>query len=467
MKLVLLSGGSGKRLWPLSNDTRSKQFLKILQGPNNEFESMVQRVWRQLTIHGLIDSAYVSTNQTQIDMIQSQLGTSIPYIIEPGRRDTFPAITLATTYLHSVIGIDRNEVIIVMPVDLYVENHFYHKLKEMETVLHQTGMDMALIGVTPTFASTNYGYITPEPDEQRKQPQSYQKVAKFVEKPTEERANHLIQQKSLWNCGVFAFTLGYMMDQLKERGLSTQYQDILGNYDKLPAISFDYEIVEKADQVIVIPSSGDWKDLGNWNALTQNMQKNLIGKGHIGKDCTNSTVINDLDIPAVVLGVSNVVVVASPDGILVSEKSVSHQVKEVVKVVGQRPMFEERRWGWYRVLDYKKCDDGFETLTKRIGILSGKNLSYQYHHKRSEVWVIVSGQGEFILDGKLTLVKVGDILDIPVGAKHGIKAITDVELIEVQTGSELVEEDIVRLAMTWEDAGKFTISNGTDDEKHV
>ncbi|WP_379971140.1 sugar phosphate nucleotidyltransferase [Ectobacillus sp. sgz5001026] len=455
MKLILLSGGSGKRLWPLSNDSRSKQFLKMLTCSGNELESMVQRLWRQLDLNQLLDISYISTSVTQVDIIQSQLGTQIPLIIEPERRDTFPAIILAATYLYSIIGVDLNEVITVMPVDPFVENQFFDKVKDLEGVIKQSGMDIVLIGVNPTYASTKYGYIIPDNAERNnQQSQTYINVKGFKEKPTEEQAQQLIEQHALWNCGVFAFKLGYMINQLEKRGLSTQYDEIIRNYERLPKISFDYEIVEKAEKVAVIPYKGYWKDLGTWNTLTEDMQSNIIGRGSMSDDCINTHLINELDIPVVVLGTSNMVVATSPDGILVTDKSTSHHVKEIVKDLGQRPMFEERRWGWYRVLDYKKSTEGIEVLTKRLCVFAGKNLSYQYHHKRSEVWTVVEGEGEFVLDDELSYVKMGDVLHIPLGAKHGIRAIKDLEIIEIQMGSKLEEEDIVRLFMSWEEMKK-------------
>lgn len=455
MKLILLSGGSGKRLWPLSNDSRSKQFLKMLTGPENELESMVQRLWRQLEVNQLLDIAYISTSKTQVDIIQNQLGAQVPLIIEPERRDTFPAIVLAATYLYSIIGVNLNEVITVMPVDPFVENHFFDKVKDLEDVIQQSGMDIVLIGVSPTYASTKYGYIIPEKDGMNQQKsQTYIKVKGFKEKPTEENAEQLIKQNALWNCGVFAFKLGYIINQLEKRGLPTQYDEIVQHYERLSKISFDYEIVEKAERIAVIPYNGYWKDLGTWNTLTEDMQTNIVGRGSIGNNCINTHLINELNIPIVVLGTSNTVVAASPDGILVSDKSASHHVKEVVKDLDQRPMFEERRWGWYRVLDYKKLAEGMEVLTKRLCVFAGKNLSYQYHHERSEVWVVVAGEGEFVLDDTLSYVKKGDVLNIPVGAKHGIKAIKELEIIEVQMGSKLEEQDIVRLFMSWEEMKK-------------
>lgn len=450
MKLILLSGGSGKRLWPLSNDSRSKQFLKMLTRSDDELESMVQRICRQLDLNQLLNNTYISTSKTQVDIIQNQLGNQVPLIIEPERRDTFPAIALAATYLYS-IGVNQNEVIIVMPVDPYVENQFFNKVKELENVILQSSMDLGLIGVRPAYPSAKYGYIIPEKDEQA---QEYMKVTGFKEKPTEEQAESLIKLQALWNSGVFAFKLDYMIKQLEKRGFPTQYDQLIEHYDRLPKISFDYEIVEKAEHIAVIPYNGYWRDLGTWNTLTDEMQTNILGRGSIGNDCINTHLINELDVPVFVLGISNIVVATSPDGILVSEKSVSHRVKEIVNDIEQRPMFEERRWGWYRVLEYKKSPEGMEVLTKRLCILEGHNLSYQYHHHRSEVWVVVEGEGEFVLEDKLSFVKKGDVLTIPLGAKHGIKASKDLEIIEVQMGSKLEEEDIVRLFMFWEELKK-------------
>lgn len=453
MKLVLLSGGSGKRLWPLSNHFRSKQFLKTLKNSSNQWESMLQRVWRQLSFNQLIDSTFISTSRTQVDMIQSQLGNNVPLIIEPERRDTFPAISLAGSYLYSKLAVDLHEVITVMPVDPYVENEFFDKVKELEGVIRQSDAEIALIGANPTYPSEKYGYIIPL-KEKTKSKQPFARVDYFKEKPTEQQAELLIQQNALWNCGVFSFKLGYLIKLLEKKGHPLDYDELVQQYDKLPEISFDYEIVEKADRIVVLPYDGYWSDLGTWNTLTEDIHTNLIGKGLISEDCSNTHLINELDIPVAILGVSDIVVAASPDGILVSDKSASHRVKDFVNQVEQRPMFEERRWGWYRVLDYTTFPDGREMLTKRICISPGKNLSYQYHHMRSEIWTIVAGTGEFALDGNLSQVKTGDVLRIPVGAKHGIKAIDELEIIEVQMGTKLIEEDIVRLFLSWEETRK-------------
>lgn len=449
MELILLSGGSGKRLWPLSNDSRSKQFLKVLDN-NGDLESMVQRVWGQLEKLNLNKSTVIATSKSQVDMIHSQLGNQVPLIIEPERRDTFPAIALAATYLYSIKGISLNEVVGVLPVDPFVDINFFERIKDLEGVINTSDADLALMGVKPTFPSEKYGYIVPTLNNNN----DYIIVSHFKEKPSETEASYLMEQNALWNCGVFAFKLEYIIALLEEKGLPIQYEKLVEQYQDLEKISFDYAVVEKADKIVALPYNGNWKDLGTWNTLTEEMGTKQIGKGIISEDSSNTHLVNELDIPVTVLGIKNAVVAVSPDGILVTDKGASPRIKEVLKGFEQRPMYEERRWGWYRVLDHTKFEEGNEVLTKRIGVKAGKNLSYQKHYARSEVWTIIKGEGEFALNDEIRVVKPGDVLIIPVEANHGIKANTDLEFVEVQTGSQLIEEDIVRIFMTWEEVEK-------------
>lgn len=446
MKLILLSGGSGQRLWPISNSVRSKQYLKLLQSPDG-YESMIQRIWRQLSDTGLVEHTYLSTNKNQVDIIYNQLGNDVNLIIEPERKDTFPAIALAAAYLHSVEDVEHNEVICVLPVDHLVDSHFFHTLIKLEETLQQTNADISLLGLSPTKPSEKYGYIIPENPED-----SYcQKVKRFVEKPPKNIAETLIQNNALWNCGVFAFKLQYLIDLLKNRGYPTDYIQLVSYYGKLPKISFDFEVVEKAKNVVVKPYNGYWKDLGTWGEFTQAMQTNIKGRGKISDDATNVHIINELNLPVVINGLSDVVFAASQDGILISHKEKSSAIKQLVQDVKERPMVEEKRWGSYRVLDFETLMDGNKVLTKSISIHAGKSLSYQTHAKRSEVWTITSGTGLFVLNDRMRKVTPGDVLEVPVGSKHAIKALTDLQFIEVQMGNELLEEDIVRICMTWEE----------------
>ncbi|UPT60628.1 cupin domain-containing protein [Geobacillus thermoleovorans] len=434
MKVILLSGGSGKRLWPLSNDTRAKQFLKVLKTEDGQLESMVQRVWRQLSSVGLSKESFIVTGKAQIDILQSQLGYDVPIIIEPEGRDTFPAISLASIYLSGVVGLGEEEVVTVLPVDSYVDDKFFEKVKELEKIVNQSDGQLALIGIKPTYPSTKYGYIVPHEGDG-----NYFWVKSFVEKPSEHEAVKLIERNALWNAGIFAFRLGFLLDLLKAKGYPTEHETFLKQYSMLRKISFDYEVVEKTKKIIALSYNGEWKDLGTWNTLTEEMGDLVLGKGIISCDCENTHLVNELHIPVVVLGLSNVVVAASPNGILVTDKVASPRLKDIIHDFNYRPMYEEHCWGWYRVLDYTMLGNGQEVLTKRVFLLAGKNLSYQVHYRRSEIWTIISGEGEFVLNGELHRVREGDVLQISAKAEHTIKANTDLEFIVVQRGTELRE----------------------------
>ncbi|WP_175073508.1 sugar phosphate nucleotidyltransferase [Terribacillus sp. AE2B 122] len=448
MELVLLSGGSGKRLWPLSNDARSKQFLKVLEDKNGVKQSMVQRVWTQIAANNLTDHTTIATSNAQVDILNSQINERINIVVEPERRDTYPAIALASVFLYSIKNVSLDETVCMLPVDSYVEDKFFTQVTKLEEVLISSNSELALLGVKPTFPSTKYGYIVPEGDLNLGE---YLNVDYFKEKPSIEIASELIKENALWNCGVFAFKLRFIIDSLIEKGLPIDYIELKARYDELPKNSFDYEMVEKTKKITVLPYDGDWKDLGTWNTLTEEMASNITGKGIISDGVKNSNIINELDIPITLLGIDDVIVAASPDGILVTDKDNSPKVKDYVSGIDGRPMYEERRWGHYKVLDHTKFPEGNEVLTKRIGIGAGKNLSYQVHYNRSEVWTIVKGEGILILDGIFKHVRSGDVIEIPLATKHSIKAVSEIEIIEVQTGSQLIEEDVVRLATEWED----------------
>lgn len=448
MRLVLLSGGSGKRLWPLSNDARSKQFLKVLENHQKRLSSMVQRVYGQLCEVSLAGSTVIATGKSQVEMLQDQLDQDVPLIVEPERRDTFPAIALAASYLYTRTGAGLDDVVAVLPVDPYVETAFFKRVQDLEKLLDRTNADLALMGVKPTYPSEKYGYIVPVKGENK----DYIQVDHFTEKPKEELARELIAESALWNCGVFAFRLDYIISKLEALNLPLHYEELVKKFTSLPKISFDYAVVEKAKNIVALPYDGFWKDLGTWNTLTEEMATHQIGKGIISKDSENTHLINELDLPVTVLGISNAVVAVSPDGILVSDKEQSPRVKEVMKGFDQRPMYEERHWGSYRVLDYTSYgNDGEEVLTKKIKIKPGENISYHCHHMRQEVWTIVKGRGQYAENGVIRSLKPGDVVIVPVETMHAIKADEPIELIEVQMGSQLIEEDIRRKYMKWEE----------------
>ena len=447
MQLVLLSGGSGKRLWPLSNNARSKQFLPLLEKEDGTMESMVQRVVRQVREAHLTDDITLATNASQLDIIINQLGDSVSVVTEPERRDTFPAIALASGYLKLKKGCPDDEVVVIMPCDPFTEAGYFETIGRMVRCVEADVAELVLMGITPTYPSEKYGYVVPVTD--HLMAEGSMAVSKFTEKPNVERAKELLEMGALWNGGVFAFRLGYMMEIAQRYVKADSFEEMRSRYSEFPKISFDYEVAEKADSVAVLPYSGQWKDLGTWNTLTDELHHHIIGNAVMGPRCTNTHVINELQYPIYVDGMEDTVIAASPDGIIVCRKKYTEDIKKAVDHLTPRPMYEERRWGSYRVIDDTTYADGMHSLTKSLTINAGKNISYQVHRHRSEAWTIVEGEGIFVLDGVERKVGPGETVVIPVNHYHALKALTTLTFIEVQTGNPLVEEDIERSEWKW------------------
>ena len=441
LNIILLSGGSGKRLWPLSNEVRSKQFLKIFKKADGSHESMVQRMYRMIQEVDESAAVTIATSENQVTSIRSQLGDSVGISIEPCRRDTFPAIALATAYLHEKQGVDANETVVVCPVDPYVESDYFQMLEKLSNQAAKGEANLVLMGVEPTYPSEKYGYIIPESKDQ------VATVETFKEKPDVATAEKYIVAGALWNGGVFAYKLSYVLGIAEKLLGSADYQYLFDNYSTLTKISFDYAVVEKESKIQVMRFAGQWKDLGTWNTLTEAMSDEVAGNA-VAVDCSNTHVINELQIPLIALGVSDLAIAATPDGILVTDKKKSDRLKD--HVVDQRPMVEKRGWGEYQVLDYRIQPDGQNFLTKHLIITPGQHISYQRHQHRSEIWTFVDGTGKLILDGEIKSVTRGEMAYIKPGTKHAIKADTELHIIEVQVGDELTEEDIERLEWDWD-----------------
>lgn len=407
---------------------------------------MVQRVIRQINESGLPGSVTIATSISQKDVIVSQIGDEATVVTEPSRRDTFPAICLVSTYLEKIKKCGRNEVIIVMPCDPYTEKRYYQTIKKMAEVVQDGTADLVLMGVKPSYPSAKYGYVIPQ---KKNSTERIFRVDRFTEKPDVSTAAKFIAEGAFWNGGVFAFRLGYMIDIVKCYLAYDTFEEVHSRYEELPKISFDYEVVEKAKSVAVVPYDGKWKDLGTWNTLTDELEDNCVGKVVMDEKSENTHVINELGIPVMCIGAKDMVIAASYDGILVSDKSQSENIKQYADRLQYRPMYEERRWGEYKVIDNICFEDGHQALTKHLSIKAGKNISYQVHRLRDEVWTFVSGNGILVIDGKVSDVKQGDVIYIRKGTKHAVKAVTNLHLIEVQLGAKLIEEDIERSDWDW------------------
>ena len=446
MKIILLSGGSGKRLWPLSSDTRSKQFLPLLETPAGEKESMVQRVVRQIREAGLTESITFAADIAQRDIIVNQLGDGVDIVTEPERRDTFPAAALAAAYLAYEKKCPADEVVVVMPCDPYTGAGYFQVIAQMAEAVRNGAADLVLMGTRPTYPSSKYGYIVPAPE---KTGETVRKVLRFIEKPSVSCAEELLEYGALWNGGVFAFRLGYILKAAARYVPAETFEAVRSRYAEFPKISLDYEVAEKAGSAAVVPFAGQWKDLGTWMTLTEELSQNGIGNVILGEKNENTHVINELGIPVFCDGLKDVVVAGSPDGILVCAKKSAENIKHYADRLANRPMYEERRWGIYRVLDTTTYGDGNKSLTKFLKLKAGKNISYQVHHHRDEVWTFTDGEGLLVIDGETRPVKRGDVICIKKEQRHALKAVTDLTMIEVQIGDELIEEDIERFDWQW------------------
>ncbi len=444
MYTVLLSGGSGKRLWPLSNDLRSKQYIKIFEDGNGKRLSMVQRVIGQLNDTGIKDNLFICAGNSQLEIIRSQLG-DIGVAVEPERRDTFPAVVISCAYALSKLGAKKDDCITVLPVDPYTQDAYFNTVKTLEEKLRQSQADIALMGAVPDRPSSKFGYIVPD-----KVYDGYFSVGGFKEKPDKETADKLIKSGALYNCGVFCFRLGYIADMVEKAGLTCDYDYIYDNYTELPKTSFDYKVLERCKKMIAVPFEGMWKDLGTWNTFSSEMQTDTIGYA-IEDNCKNVKIINELDIPVITSGIDGQIVVASADGILVTSKESSEKLKETVGKIKLAPMYEERRWGTLKTVD--RSDN---SITRRVKMFNGMNSSLHYHNKRDEIWVFLSGSGEMILDNERFSVCAGDTVKIPRGVNHMIKADEELEFLEVHIGKS-ERTDINRLSFDWKQTVKKSV----------
>lgn len=430
MNIILLSGGSGKRLWPLSNDIRSKQFIRIFKKADGEYESMVQRVYRQILQADPDARVTVATSKSQLSSIFNQLQGEVMVSVEPCRRDTFPAIALASAYLVDKAGVSPEESVVVCPVDPYVDDSYFVALKDLAAQADKGEANLVLMGIEPTYPSEKYGYILPVSDA------PIADVRAFKEKPNAIVAQEYIDQGALWNGGVFAYKLRYVLEKARQIIGFCDYQRLFDGYSDLKKISFDYAVVEKEERIQVCRYSGQWKDLGTWNTLTEAMGEAVVGKGILADTCSGVHIVNETDIPVLAMGLKDVVISASADGILVCDKQQSSYIKPYVDGIEQQVMVADKSWGSYRVMNVESG-----SMTIKVTLKPGHSMNYHSHQERDEVWVVISGTGETIVDGERRDVVPGDVILLKANQRHTVRAITELKLIEVQLGRDITVSD--------------------------
>jgi len=326
--------------------------------------------------------------------------------------------------------ISGEEVIVVCPVDPYVGNEYFTAIKQLGELAEKGESNLALIGIEPTYPSEKYGYIIPESTEK------ISIVKTFKEKPNAATAKKYIEDGALWNGGVFAFKLNYLLQKAHELIDFTGYDDLYEKYEYLQKISFDYAVVEQEPKIQVMRYAGQWKDLGTWNTLTEEMSDPIIGDVLQNETCENVNVINELNIPILCMGLKDVIVSASAEGILVSDKEQSSYIKPFVDGIERQIMFAEKSWGSFHVIDVED-----ESMTIKVTLNPGHKMNYHCHELRDEVWTVICGRGKTIIDGVEEEVAPGDVITMPAGCKHMISADTELKLIEVQLGKDITVHD--------------------------
>ncbi len=430
MNIILLSGGSGKRLWPISNDVRSKQFIKLFKNPSGEYESMLQRVYRQAVTVDPNANITVATGEAQVGAIRNQLGDKVSISIEPCRRDTFPAIALAGAYLHDVKGVGLQEVVTVCPVDFFVDESYYELIGQMQLQVEKNNANLTVIGIEPKYPSEKYGYIIP------KSIGFDSDVLEFKEKPTLQVATEYVEKGALWNAGVFSFKLGYILKKAHELIDYTDYSDLYNRYSEVTKISMDYAVVEQERNIRVLRYKGEWDDVGTWNTLTEAMPDETIGNVILDEKCENTKVLNELDIPIVCMACKDLVITASVDGILVAEKEESVNIKPYVEGLDDAVRFAEKAWGTYTILDSKT-----DSMIIKLEAQKGARFAYRSQGLKQETLNITHGKGKFSIDGKEEAINAGDVIRITNGCEYIISAETEMEIIELRIGDNISKDN--------------------------
>ena len=329
-------------------------------------------------------------------------------------------------------GVPEDEAVVVCPVDPYVEETYFSCVNELCKAAQEGRSNLVLMGIQPTYPSEKYGYIKPV-----KSADGSVQSWGFTEKPNKEKAAEYIAAGALWNGGVFAYKLSYVLNKSRELLGTADYNTLFSGYSELKKISFDYAVVEQETSIEVLKYSGTWKDLGTWNTLTEAMEENTVGDVRLNENCSNVHVINELGVPVLGMGLHDVVISASPEGILVSDKEESSYIKPFVDAIDQQIMFAEKSWGSYRVLDVEE-----KSMTVKVTLNPGHRMNYHSHEKRDEIWNVIDGSGRTIVDGREQSVKSGDVITMPAGCKHTVIAGDEgLQLIEVQIGADISVSD--------------------------
>jgi mannose-1-phosphate guanylyltransferase / mannose-6-phosphate isomerase len=460
MKAIILAGGSGTRLWPLSRRNYPKQFLKI----NGDLSLLQQTAERALKMLSW-DDIVVMTNKEYRFHVKSDM-SSLPSastsvfantILEPASRNTAPAIALAIAYCRDRLGAGDDEVLFVCPSDHIIRpDERFAEYVRCAGKIAQEGY-IVTFGVTPNRPETGYGYIKKGPRHSLAGCEDFFEVEAFAEKPDSETAKTYLGGGYLWNSGMFAFTIGGMTEELKKhapdigRMLELSFEELVQRFNELPDLSIDYAVMEKSARVATLPLDIYWNDIGSWDSLYDVLKKNEDGNVAVGDismlDTRNCLIIGNKRLISTI-GMEDCLIVETEDALLISKKGETQKVKDLVGRMKKeaRTEVEEhvtsyRPWGSFTVLE-----EAPRYKIKRIVVNPTEKLSLQMHYHRSEHWVVVKGTAKVLIGEKEMLIHENESVYVPKSTLHRLEnpGKVSLEIIEVQNGEYLGEDDIIR-----------------------
>ncbi len=464
MKSIILAGGSGTRLFPLSRKKFPKQFLNL-----KDEESLFQKtVNRNLKAVNDKNDIIIITNDDYQFHIKNQLKNiieeNVNIILEPIGRNTAPAIALAVKYTLEKLNVDENEVLFISPSDHIIapEDKFIDYIKKAEKLAKEGYI--VTFGINPVKAETGYGYI--EADKQSILNKDSFKVKQFHEKPDLETAQkYILEGNYFWNSGMFAFSIKTILEEFKKYSPDifdlinkNTFEELINNFKNMPDISIDYAIMEKTDKAVVVPMDIAWSDVGSWDSvyevLDKDNNKNIKIGNVIDIDTKNSLIMGNERLVATI-GIKDMIIIETSDAILVANKGESQKVKDLVKILKNNKELNYltnfhrtvyRPWG-----SYTDLEEGERYRIKRISVEPGEQLSLQMHHHRSEHWIVVKGTAKVVLENENNIleekfVHENESIYVPKTKKHRLinPGKIPLELIEVQVGEYVGEDDIIR-----------------------